>query len=112
MKRVEGIVVVSAGSAEYGRREAWYQIVDGVLVLRKDSGPDGLVGNSVAGALAGLTLAEAQEQAANAERLSDHDYCGCHACNFSVWIKEADEDPWNRDEQAWDTMRYSGGYDG
>ena len=89
MGRNRKIVAITAGS-EYGRRRARYQVIAGVLVLREDSGPDGLVGNSVAGEFAGLTLAEAQDvaRAANAERLSDHDYCGCHACNFSVHIRK------------------------
>jgi hypothetical protein len=79
-------VRVVAGS-EYGCRVCWYEIIEGVLVLRDEGDHDNLAGNSAACNLEGMTLDQARQKAAalNSEG-SGHSYDGCHACTWFIRV--------------------------
>jgi NAD-dependent dihydropyrimidine dehydrogenase PreA subunit len=87
-------VQVSAGS-EYGCREALYEVVEGVMVLRHEGDHDNLAGNTVVLDFEGFTLGQAQEKA---KAINDtpvgHDWDGCHACKFSVNVRIIEPPSW------------------
>lgn len=85
---------VSAGSG-YGRRDALYEVIEGILVLRYEGDDDSLAGNDQACDFEGLTLEQAKEKArAINDEPVGHEYDGCHACNFYVKIRESEPPDW------------------
>lgn len=87
-------IQVSAGS-HYGTRDALYEIVEQVLVLRHRGNDDNLAGNAVALDFEGLTLEQAhQKKKAYNDEPIDHVYNGCHACQFSIAVQEVEPPGW------------------
>lgn len=85
---------VIAGSS-YGRTTSTYELVDGVLYLLEPGNSLGLVGNAEALGFDGLILNQAKKRVSeiNADfNNNDHGiFCGCHACSYSIRIKEVTE---------------------
>jgi len=83
---------IIAGSG-FGSREAIYKLVEKVLVLRDEGDHDNLDGNSIACEFEGLTIEQAQKKikAENSEG-AGHNYDGCHACNWSISLRELERD--------------------
>lgn len=83
---------ITAGG-DFGSREAIYELVEGVLVLRSEGQHDNLGGNGQAVGFEGLTLEQANQKIAalNSEG-SGHSYDGCHACTWSISICNLDEE--------------------
>ncbi|KKN24821.1 hypothetical protein LCGC14_0891130 [marine sediment metagenome] len=79
---------IIAGSG-YGSREVIYKLVENVLVLRDEGDHDNLAGNSIACDFEGMTIEQAQKkiEAENSEG-TGHSYDGCHACNWSITLRE------------------------
>lgn len=83
---------ITAGG-NFGSREAIYKVVENVLVLRYAGRHDNLVGNGQAVDFEGLTMKQANEKitALNSEG-SGHHYDGCHACTWSINLRQLDDD--------------------
>lgn len=100
---------ITAGG-DFGSREAIYELVEGVLVLRSEGQQDGLVGNGHAADFEGLTLEQANQkiEALNSTG-SGHPYDGCHACTWSISIRQLVEGEvlphltidWNEKRSGW-----------
>lgn len=83
---------ISAGS-EFGFREAIYQLVEGVLVLRDEGEHDNLAGNSTACDFEGMSPDQAQEKIEAENSIgSGHSYDGCHACTWSISLHQLESD--------------------
>jgi hypothetical protein len=78
-------------SSDYGGREAIYELVEGVLVLRDQGNHDNLSGNDQVCDFAGLTIPQAEKkiEAIMSEPVG-HAYDGCHACTWSISIRKCD----------------------
>ena len=83
---------IMAGS-EYGSREAIYKLVENVLVLRDEGDHDNLAGNGTACEFEGLTIEQAQKKIkAESSEGTGHSYDGCHACNWSISLRQLEKD--------------------
>jgi hypothetical protein len=82
----ESFASVRAGSS-YGSREAWYQIIEGRLVILHDGDHDNLAGNGLAIEFQGYTLDQARERiAALNDEPVGHAFDGCHGCTWSIGL--------------------------
>jgi hypothetical protein len=86
-------VDITAGS-EYGAMTCWYEVVEGVLVLRDQEEDSALAGNSIAADFEGMTIDQARQKC---DVLNDeptgHAYDGCHVCKWSIGLDEEDGPP-------------------
>ncbi len=83
--------IIAGGN--FGSREAIYKMVEGVLVIRDEGDHDNLVGNSIACEFEGLTIDQAQEKIEAENSIgSGHSFDGCHACTWSISLRELKSD--------------------
>ncbi len=83
-------VSITAGG-DFGYREAIYKIVEDVLVIRDEGNHDNLVGNSIVVDFEGMTIEQAKEKISAENSIgSGHSYDGCHACTWSISLRELD----------------------
>ena len=76
-----------SASSDYGSREAWYEMIEGVLVLLNTGNHDNLAGNNLVTDFEGLTPDEAEAHAKSLrEAPVGHDFDGCHACTWSIGV--------------------------
>ncbi len=84
--------VIAGGN--FGQREAIYELVENILVLRDEGNHDNLVGNSTCCDFEGLTIEQAQELVEAENSIgSGHSYDGCHACSWSISFRKLDQAP-------------------
>ena len=83
---------IMAGSG-FGWRTVIYRLVENVLVLRDEGDHDNLAGNGIACEFEGLTIEQAQKKiGAENSGGTGHSYDGCHACNWSITLRELEKD--------------------
>jgi len=84
---------ITAGG-NFGHRKAIYKLIEGVLVIRDEGNHDNLVGNGIAADFEGLTIKQARMKKVKAENSvgSGHSYDGCHACTWSIGIRQLSDD--------------------
>jgi hypothetical protein len=85
---------IRAGSLDYGRRTAWYEVIDGVLVLLDEGDHDNLAGNHLAIDFEGYTTEQADERirALNGKPVG-HSWDGCHACKWHISMGLTEDAP-------------------